>query len=317
MGEHSKKIGEIGENIAENFFRLLGWTPISQQSLACQKSGKHAIQNSKTGERKTHGIDFLFSYLSPLESSTVEHVIISVKHTEKAYASSPKSKFKEYIYELAKTLECYKYSEMKNEQQQSFDRATKSRDTGVLFWLSSNDSTYKDVVSRVSNIQLDDEFEFNTIQLIDNERISFLYDVLMYLRGKFNPENIYYYYPETALNYGDINISRSGKIFPVEFLTYPLIPFIIKAKTDEEQDIFCFAYNDKFNKDTLKKLISAAREYTGDISSKYLFLFDNNPSINELSEINKIKSQLNNETISRKIFVESYRPNVRSLTNEQ
>ncbi|MGN7061932.1 hypothetical protein ACTHRZ_11555, partial [Neisseria sp. P0001.S006] len=85
---------------------------------------------------------------------------------------------------------------MKNEQQQSFDRATKSRDTGVLFWLSSNDSTYKDVVSRVSNIQLDDEFEFNTIQLIDNERISFLYDVLMYLRGKFNPENIYYYYPE-------------------------------------------------------------------------------------------------------------------------
>ena len=62
MGEKSKTIGEIGENIAQNFFALLGWHELLPgQSLTCAKKQKHASKESKKGLRETHGIDYLFS----------------------------------------------------------------------------------------------------------------------------------------------------------------------------------------------------------------------------------------------------------------
>ena len=60
MGERSKKIGEIGENIVGNFFNLIGWEGVlSGQVLACKKPTKHARPNSKSGKRESHGIDYL------------------------------------------------------------------------------------------------------------------------------------------------------------------------------------------------------------------------------------------------------------------
>ena len=73
MGEKSKRIGEIGENIVGNFFHLLGWEgTLSGQKLPCRKPSKHAREGSKKGKRETHGIDYLYCYRSPLEGSTAK-----------------------------------------------------------------------------------------------------------------------------------------------------------------------------------------------------------------------------------------------------
>lgn len=316
MGEKSKKIGEIGENIVENFLKLIGWNAVlSGQELKCRKHLKHARKESKTQHRETHGIDFLYCYKSPLESSTIENIIISVKHTKDSYGNSPKTIFKKHVEDLVFTLECYKNSELKKFQLESFGRAKKTKDTGLLFWLSSSEETYDDAIAKVSNLRQDQDWIFESFHVVDNKRISFVYDVLGFLKGNFPDININFYYPETALSYVDDTIPRSGLICPVEFLTSPVIPFMLKPKKSDLQDIFCLASIDPFDYDGIRRLLKAAKEYTQEVSCQYLFIFPNYVSSNHSGIIRQAFSELENDFISR-VKVMSYHPDFRSLSNE-
>lgn len=317
MGEKSKKIGEIGENIIDNFFSLLGWKgALPGQSLACKKSTKHASKGSKSEKRVSHGIDYLYCYRSPLEGATAESAVVSVKHSENPYENNPKSTFKSHAEDLVQTLECYKHSELKKQQHELLGRTTKSRDSGVLFWLSSNDNTYDDVVSKIANFRLDPNWSFESFHVVDNRRIQFIYETITYLRTSKDKERVYFYYPETSLSYVDKSISRFGKVCPLEFLTSPLIPLIVKAKSEHEQDIFCLSSIEEFDQDSLRRLIQAAKEYTQDMSCKYLFMFPNYVLSHHGDAVRKAVTGFDSDLFSR-IEVVSYRPDFRSMNNEQ
>jgi len=117
MGERSKTIGEIGENITKNFFDLIGWSCTrSNESLGCLKPQKHTTKSSKKEMRETHRIDYLYSYESPLENETFNNVICSVNNTDAPYPNNPVSKFKDYLVDLAQTIECFTSSKLKSEQ---------------------------------------------------------------------------------------------------------------------------------------------------------------------------------------------------------
>ncbi len=315
MGERSKIIGEIGEDIVSNFFKLIGWeNSLKNQSLPCIKSKKHSSKSSKSGKRSTHGIDFLHSYKTPLEVKTIENVIISVKHTEKPYSGNPKAKFRDHIEDLVYSMECFKNSELKNSQIKNFTGVHKIKDTGLLFWLSSADSTYDNVIEKVSNLRLDKTFIFDSFHVIDNRKISFIYDTINHLKTKFHSESIEFFYPDTSLNYADTSINRSGTILPVEYLTSPIIPIKIISQSSEKQDIFCISCLDEFDEDNLKRLIQAATEYTNEINCEYLFLFPNYISSQHSDSFYKAKVGFPTR-ITNKINIESYRPDFRSLNN--
>lgn len=312
-GEYSKTIGEIGEDIVSNFFNLIGWNSVAKGStLTCQKKSKHTRDASKGTPRQTHGIDFLFSYKTPLEQDTLQNVVVSVKHTNQPYESNPKATFKNHIKDLAQTLECFKYSELKTERQQMVGKFRKHQDTGVLFWLSSSDNTYDNLVEKVSNINLDTDLLFDTFHVVDNKCITFIFDVVTYLRG-LSDYNLTFYYPETSLNYKDPDKTRSGSILPVEFLTSPVIPFILKDK-ERGLDIFCLASSEQFNVDSLRRLIKAADEYTSEISCKYLFLFPNYVESKHKGDF--VKATLGFGKPSEYISVKSYLPDFRSLNHD-
>lgn len=315
MGEKSKKIGEIGENIVGNFFQLPGWEgALSGQTLPCKKSTKHARAGSKNGKRETHGIDYLYCYRSPLEGSTAESAIISVKHTGNPYENNPKATFKLHVQDLVESLECYKHSELKKQQQELLGRTTKSRDSGVLFWLSSSDDTYDDVVSKVANSRLETDWNFESFHVVDNRRINFVHDSVRFLRHEYGADRLHYYYPETSLSYVDKTIPRFGKICPLEFLTSPLIPLIIKAESENDQDIFCLSSIEDFAQDSLRRLIQAAKEYTQDMSCKLLFLFPNYVESSHGDAVKKAATGFKNN-IHNRIIVRSYRSDYRSLNN--
>lgn len=63
MGEWSKKVGEYGEGIVEKFLSIVGWSnPSKGLTILCSMSnGEH--KNQKNDSVKTHGIDFLYSYI--------------------------------------------------------------------------------------------------------------------------------------------------------------------------------------------------------------------------------------------------------------
>jgi len=316
MGEKSKRIGEIGENIVGKFFNLLGWEgALSGQELPCKKPSKHAREGAKSGKRGSHGIDYLYCYRSPLEGSTVESAVISVKHSGNPYENNPKSTFKSHAKDLVETLECYKHSELKKQQQELLGRTTKSRDSGVLFWLSSNEETYDDVVSKVANSRLDPDWNFESFHVVDNKRINFIFDTVQYLRHEHDTVSLHFYYPETSLRYVDKSIHRYGKVCPLEFLTSSLIPLIIKAQSQHDQDIFCLSTIEDFAQDSLRRLIQAAKEYTQDMSCTLLFLFPNYVESTHGDAVKKAATGFESDIYGR-IKVASYRPDYRSLSNE-
>lgn len=314
MGESSKRIGEIGENIVSGFFSLIGWeASLPNQSISCMKPPKHARSESKRRKRETHGIDHLYCYESPLESSTIVSAVISVKHTDKPYENSPVSTFKKHAQDLVQTLECYKNSEIKKEQLELVGRVRQKRDYGVLFWLSSNDETYDDVVSKVSKAQLDSDFVFQSMSVVDNQQMHFLYDSLMFCKSE--PLKFEFYYPETSLNYVDKTLSRTGDVLPVEFLTSPIIPIVFKANNGSAKDIFCLISSDDFDQDSLRRLIQVAREYTHEISCDFLFLFPNYVESHHTDAVRKACTGFDKNIASR-VRVKSYNPDFRALNDE-
>jgi hypothetical protein len=98
MGEWSKKVGEKGEEIVADFLELIGWADYQNGlELPCVLTEEHGASGK---QRRTHGIDFLFSYETPLNTATIDNIVISAKFTSVAYDTSD---FKSHISDLANT----------------------------------------------------------------------------------------------------------------------------------------------------------------------------------------------------------------------
>lgn len=314
MGELSKTIGEIGENITANFFELIGWNnTLPNESIGCLKPQKHVRKESKKGKRETHGIDYLYSYRSQLESNTVNNVVISVKNTNDPYPNNPVNKFKDHITDLAHTIECFNSSPLKLAQHKKFKHYKKSNDIGVIFWLSQNDETYHDVVAKLENCRIDSDLNFGAIYVVDNLRIEFIFQVVKHLKISFPDHEKLFYYPDTSMNYGDSEIIQYGKSLPVEYINSPVIPFLLKQGKGEI-DTFCIAVRDNFDEDEMPELIQAARRYTNGITCNYLFLYPNYvKSKHHKSVLNAINTFEN--TVENEVIVMSYMPDYRSLND--
>lgn len=152
MGEWSRRVGEVGEQVIGEFLDLIGWTN-SQRAieLPCMKGQRHS---NATNPRSTHGIDYLFSYESQLVDRTVDNLVISVKYTSSPYPSNPSSKFKEHFKDLARTMECFHRSELRQSSNSHFSGIDSSRAIGVLFWLSNQNlsGNDNDVIQKVVNV---------------------------------------------------------------------------------------------------------------------------------------------------------------------
>jgi hypothetical protein len=314
MGERSKTIGEIGENITKNFFDLIRWShTLSNESLGCLKPQKHHRKVSKKGKRETHGIDYLYSYRSPLEDKTINNVILSVKNTDKPYPNSPVSTFKKHIVDLAQTIECFTGSKLKSEQLTNFNYYKKSNDFGVIFWLSQSEETYDDVIAKLENCRIDINLKFSSIYLVDNQRIEFIYQVVNHLKSSYTNHKYYFYYPDTSMNYADSERKQYGESLPVEYINSPVILFLLKQDKGNI-DTFCIAVSDNFDSEEMPELIQAARKYTSDLTCNFLFLFPNyvrsKHHKNVISAINSFENKIEN-----KVDVMSYKPDYRSLNN--
>jgi hypothetical protein len=111
MGEWSKLIGEHGEDIVQSLLEIIGWgNNKSNRDLPCTSPNKHSTSASP---RKSHGIDFLFSYKSNLEEKTVCHAVISSKFTAEKHPNNPLATFKKHFTSLAMDIECFKRSNIK------------------------------------------------------------------------------------------------------------------------------------------------------------------------------------------------------------
>jgi hypothetical protein len=106
MGEWSKSVGERGEKIVADLLNLVGWGEAQAGiDIPCSYPTRHRQENS---DRRSHGIDYSYCYVSRTADSVLDNLVISAKFTAEPYPASPSLKFRSHFKDLARAMECFK-----------------------------------------------------------------------------------------------------------------------------------------------------------------------------------------------------------------
>jgi hypothetical protein len=259
MGEWSKSIGEKGEKIVKFIFEdILNYNSLQENNpIDCIKGMKHKDSSAKNN-KTTHGIDGLVTYKSPVEDYTLDIGIISSKYVGDEYPKYPSSLFKSHMKDLAFTLECFNNSKLKSSLNQNFTEVNKTEIFGILVWLSNSSPIDFELVSSVSNIQIDADLIFDKIVLLDNCKINFLYESIYKTKEIVGFDNVDFVYHKSGLNLISIQESSYGKIFPLNYLYSDIIPLRISNGKNVELRVFI---NDDFSEKQFSQILNFAKSF--------------------------------------------------------
>lgn len=305
MGEWSKKVGEVGEDIVQEFLSLVGWGDIQKGiELPCTLQ-KHS--------KATHGIDYFLSLESQLIHRTLDNLVISVKFTSDPYPASPATKFKDHFSDLAKTIECFKKSQLRKDSNLAASSIDQSRDIGILFWLSNDKDSYSDVISRVATTRRIEDYNYDVVYLVDNNRISFIYDTIKFLKSTFSGCNVEFFYPNTGQNYSPSSRETSGSVLPVEYINASILP--LKITKPDGSKLLVLSSVEEFHRDRLKRLIGLAQDISLDLTSGTLILFPDFNTLNHSNDVQASKTGFRDKEFTKNISVYSYRDDFRGVGN--
>ena len=298
MGEFSKRIGDVGENVVVEFLKLIGWLDPQRNTDIDSVDKEH--------RKVSNGIDGLFHYINPMISNTVEFIHYSSKYS---LASYPASKliptFKEYYTDLVKTIESYKKSEQNQTTQYYYENIETFFYRGVIFWLNNSKDGEDDILSKLRNIELNTGVEHDGVFLVDNKRILFIYDAINYTKLKYPKGEGYeveFIYFLNGLNSNDNNI-RSGNILPVEFINSSILP--MKATKNNETTVILFAI-DNFTKEDLMKYFGIAKNIGCNVQGATNICFPDYQESIHRPDVDNLKQTFNEPQFTRSLTVSNY-----------
>lgn len=304
MGEKSKLIGDYGEKSVEKFLNLIGWLDAPRNiQFACSK---------KTHSKKTHGLDFFFAYKSPLVDSVLKKLHISVKFTDNPYPNNPNTKFKEYFEDLVSAIDCFKTSQEQREITKSIKNYSSSENVGLIFWLSNDATTYDDLFSKLVGVQLPHEYNFDSVYVVDNKRIDFIYQCLKYTKGKFLQSDINFFYQDTGKNIIPSIKQNYGKTLPIEFMNSSLLALRIEDLQTQQTTLALFTI-DPFDNEDLVRLIGLSQELSKSWSSKILICFPDYNDLRHSQYVRISKGLFEDNNFTQNVSVESFNENFKSL----
>jgi hypothetical protein len=276
MGEISRTIGEMGENISDFFFDLIGWKGTSNLEFSCIDRKKHDCNK--------HGLDFFVTYKCPLENEILETIFVSVKYTKQ---DGIKSNFVKYAETLIKSSECFIKSQPYSNIVNGFTYKRK-RVSHLIFWLNHDKEDDFSVIKSLNNAQQDIKFNFDNIYVIDNYKFTFINQAINFTKSLFNnDEKIEFVYPSTGLNENiDGGRKLSGNILPIHLLNSPILT--IKVIDSNSQKQLVLFVSDKFEEEALKRTLGLAQNLTSGWCNKIIICF---PDF-QASKHNEIKERV-------------------------
>lgn len=312
MGEWSKTIGEYGEKTVENFLKLIGWGAAPRGlSVDCLKPKVHIAKEDS--ERQTHGIDFYFSYLSPLADGTLKNIHISTKYTASSYPNSPVRVFKEYVQELAWGIDCFKYSTEKKEFTKNLRGFKHVEEVGVLFWLSNDQESYDDLAQKVATATIIMDGPINMLYLVDNKRISFIIQSLAYAKQIYPGQRISFFYPNTGKNVIPATKTDFGDILPIEYINASILPLRV-TDSNGKTGLLLFSI-DSYSKTDFAKLIGLSQDLSKSWAAFINISFPNYDQLLHSAEIREVKMGFQNQAFTENIAVSSYSPSFKSIND--
>lgn len=257
MGEFSRFKGELGENIAEGFFKHLGWQCLSAIEFDCVQKKKH--------NRGKHGIDFFTAYINPLEADVLDTVLISTKYVS---SKTVKEDFKKYINDLNLAANCFLQSQTYNNAIKHFNY-NRSRHNLLIFWVDDKKQIDYKLSKDLKGIAQEVNIDFELAHVIDNYRVNFVYNSIKFLKKTYDYKEIEFFYHPTGLS-EKLTGGRqlSGSILPIDCLTSDVILF---KNVDKKILIICI--NESFDKDTFKRAVGLSQNLTFGWCQKIVIAF--------------------------------------------
>jgi hypothetical protein len=315
MGEWQKKLGEEGERTAVKLMNILGWSNL-QKGLDIK-----CLLNEKHRRKKTHGLDGLFSYNSPLHDRLLYHVCISVKYHDydernKKIVYGLPNKFKNHLSELDATLECFEVSDIRDETGKQWESGI-DRDefVGVLIWLHGNrdNKSNDDLISKFENIRTPRNVDLkHPIILIDQNRANFIFETHLYVNKAYPDHKITFNYHHTGNNNCDSGMRSDGEILPWELVSSGLLVYrAVKDKPDER--ILIINSIDKFNEEGFKRILSLAQKMSLNLANKVEICFPDYVMVRHKNIVNRVKSGFENINYTKSVTVKSYKMDLRDV----
>lgn len=308
-GEKAKSSGEYGEKIVKRLLDLFGWKNcINGVTVPCVYQDTHKKKDAEKSEK--HGIDYVFKYKSPLRNATRHDVLISVKCRDgyPKSANGIKSKFKEFLMDIAFASECYPACET---AKQKILGANKMVCSSLIFWIDRNRGDGREnesVVDEIGGFYLREECHYNTVALIDNNRAQFLYSAINFAKSKYGENNYKFFYINTGLNNANLNRKYSGEVLPFEYLNSDVLPMAINHNN---QNKLLLLVKDKFCKEYLRRLIGLAQEITSDWAANIIIAFPNFNKFEDEETVVSSKADFEDSSFTDKITVVTYYPDFR------
>ncbi len=309
MGEWSKKVGDVGEEIAGVFLQMIGWGA-AQRGVAfpCFRPEVH----NKSGDgRGTHGVDYLTARRSPLVDSLGQNLLISVKFSSEPYPRSPNRIFKKHFTDLAHTLECFKNSEARSRLLQTVRGVTRTQDIGVLLWINNDRKEDGDVINQASRAILPDTLDHEAIYAMDNRRAQFVFNSVHYARGIGSGHDVAFFYPDTGKNVNPQTKETHGTFLPVEYINSSVLAFRIADKSSAER-ILLLSTIESFSEAGLKRLMGLAQSISLDLCSKVILAFPDFDKLNHSNMVQSAKSCFSNATFVAATEVHCYEDDFRT-----
>lgn len=308
MGEFSKYVGEVGEEIVSDFLKLFGWKNLCNNKQLDCCVGDH--------DKKTHGIDALYVYNSILQKHSLVSVVVSAKYSSVPY-ERVKSTFRSHFKDLAHTIECYSKSQLKRTITKQFSGSSRKEDIGVLFYLNNDENESNDnIKSQIITNRIDSSLKYNAIHVIDNARAKFLYNSLSFIKNRHG--EISFFCLNTTLNVS--SSIRHSKIMPVEYITSPIIPISVLEDNGRKFILLC---DFNYSKESLGLVYKLARKLCSDFASHYEIYFNrynkltDSPSVEEVKMAQSFDVGFDDAIGDITLVVDTYNSTFRSVSNEK
>lgn len=297
MGENSKRIGEIGEEVVADFLKIIGWlNPRLNFDIPSIDPEKH--------EKKTNGIDGFFHYRSPMITNTIENIIFSVKFSKNKYQSNPVSKFKDYYKDLGMAIESFKKSEIRNETLNRHSNIESVFDRGILFWINNIVDEKTDLAKKLLKIEIPKGYTHDGIILVDNLKMDFIFNAIGYVNNNYHDFDIQFSYFNTGMNNDDRN-PKNGKILPVQYLSSNILPFRVQHKLTKEVTLV-LCTNDNFDDDELLKLMGLAKNIGTNMQTRTVIVFPDYNKLDHEQIVDTVKQTFEEWSFTKELTVGNF-----------
>jgi hypothetical protein len=302
MGEFSKRIGEIGEEIVVEFLALIGWhQPVRNFDIPSTDPEKH--------EKQSHGVDGYFHYQSPMISRTLENILFSVKYSKDKYPNAPVEKFKQYYKDLGMAIESFKKSEMRAKTINNRSNFETVFDRGIIFWLNNIDDDSQDILQKLSKLEAPKDFNHDGIFFVDNKKIEFFFTAIEFAKRKYPNKPIQFTYFNTGLN-SDNDAPKNGTIMPVQYLASNILPIRVQTDSDKSSLILCSREN--FEEEELIKLIGLAKNITANYQANTIIAFPDYNRLEHEQLVDSAKLIIEESSFTNSLSVENFNTNFRN-----